>query len=88
MRSLELSVIAITIAQCVQLHSQLLREATGSEPQQMGLCEAVGCLESNQKIHRLVDSDMVALAPVASLPLSLLRIPTLGLVRDVDPRRE
>lgn len=38
--------------------------------------------------HHLVGSDVVALAPVASFTLSLLRIPTLRFVRDVDPRRE
>ena len=41
-RSLELGVAAVTVTHCVQLHSQLLREATGSEPQQMRLWEAVG----------------------------------------------
>lgn len=87
-RSLELGVAAVTVTHCVQLHSQLLREATGSEPQQMRLWEAVGSLESNPKIHRLVDSDLVALYPVASFTQSLLRIPTLRFIRDADPRRE
>ena len=50
-RSLALGVTAVTVTQCVQLHSQLLREATGSEPQQMRLWEAAGSLESNPKIH-------------------------------------
>ena len=50
-RSLELGVAAVTVTHCVQLHSQLLGEATGSEPQQMRLWEAVGSLESNPKIH-------------------------------------
>lgn len=54
----------------------------------MGLLEAVGSLESNEKIHRLVDSDIVALAQVPSLTIPLLRTPTLRFVRDVDPRRE
>lgn len=38
--------------------------------------------------HRLVDSDVVALAPVSSLTLPLLRTPTLRFIRNVDPRRE
>lgn len=50
-RSLELGVAAVTATHCVQLHGQLLGEATGSEPQQMRLWEAVGSFESNPKIH-------------------------------------
>lgn len=46
-RSLELGVTAVTATQCVQLHSQLLGEATGSEPQQTRLWEAVGSFEGN-----------------------------------------
>ena len=38
--------------------------------------------------HRLIDSDLVALYPVASFTQSLLRIPTLRFIRDADPRRE
>lgn len=54
----------------------------------MGLWEAAGSLESNQKVHRVVDGDVAALAAVPSLSLPLLRIPTQRLIGDVDPRRE
>ena len=48
---LGLGVAAVTVTQCVQLHGQLLGEAKRSEPQKMGLWEAAGSLESNQKVH-------------------------------------
>lgn len=46
-RSLQLGVAAVAATQCVQLHSQLLGEATGSEPQQTRLWEAAGSFEGN-----------------------------------------
>lgn len=62
-RSLELGVTAVTATQRVQLHSQLLREATGSQPQQMRLWEAAGSLEGNQKIHLRTGQAEIILRP-------------------------
>lgn len=49
--SLGLVVTAVTVTQSVELHCQLLREAKCSEPQELGLWEAVISLECNPEIH-------------------------------------
>lgn len=54
----------------------------------MGFWEAVRGLKSDPEIHHLVDSDMIALSPVPSLTLTLLRTPTVRLERDADARWE